>query len=329
MREALYYKKEPLFRVRCVLCPHRCQLHKGQAGLCRVRVNHDGELMTTAYDEVAAYGLDPVEKKPLYHFLPGKSLLTYSTNGCTFHCTFCSNHAISQRDSPTVHLGVSDLVDLAKGHGAVGLAASYGEPVVYFEFARDAARAARDQGLKSVAVTNGFILEGPLREWLKGLDALKVDLKGNDVFYREVCGGQADPVWRTIRIAWEAKVHVEVAMPLIPSLNDYHEDIEEMVAKLAEISPDIPFHIQAYSPAYKMSVDATPPEALVTAYGLAAEKLKYVYLQNVTGMTDKQTTYCPGCREALVVRDGNRMLENRLKEGKCPRCDCPIPGVFA
>ncbi len=329
MREALYYKKEPLFRVRCVLCPHRCQMHKGQAGLCRSRVNQDGELMTTAYEEVSAYGLDPVEKKPLYHFLPGRDLLTYSGNGCTFRCTFCANHMISQEDAPTAHLGVPELVELARRHGAAGLAASYAEPVVFYEFVRDMAPCAREQGLKNVAVTNGFILEGPLRDWLPSLDALKVDLKGNEAFYREVCGGQADPVWRTVRIAHESGVHVETAMPLIPSLNDYHEDFDEMVGKLAEISPEIPFHIQAYTPAHRMSVDATPLEDLERAYEAASRSLKFVYLQNVSGVPDRQTTFCPDCREPLIRRDGNRVLENRLKEGQCPRCARAIPGVFS
>lgn len=328
MKEALFYKSEPVMKTRCLLCPHRCNMKAGAAGLCRSRVNHEGILVSLNYEQVAAYSLDPVEKKPLYHFYPGTRFVTYGTNGCTFHCLFCCNEKISQKDAPTVHLTADDLVGMAMKHKAKGVAASFSEPVVFYEFTQDTARAARAQGLKSVVVTNGFILEQPLRQWLPDIDAMKVDLKGSEVFYREVSGGQQEPILRTIRIAFESKVHVEVAIPLIPSLNDYHEDFSALIKSVAAISPLIPFHILSYSPANKMSVEATPLQTLDRAYELASEALRFVYLGNVTGVKEKQTTYCPRCRKALIKRDGLKVLENSLLGGACPGCGEKIPGYF-
>jgi pyruvate formate lyase activating enzyme len=329
MKEALFYKKEPLSKVRCVLCPHRCQLGNGKTGICRVRTNKDGVLYAMSYGQVAAYGLDPVEKKPLFHFHPGSQLLTYATKGCTLHCTYCQNYRISQENPDnTVELLPEALAELAQKYGALGVAASYSEPVVFYEFTEDTAWAARDRGMKSVVVTNGFLLEEPLKHWLTSIDAMKVDLKGNEVFYREVTGGQIDPVLRTIRMAFEAKVHVEVSLPLVPSLNDYHEDLAAVFDRLAAISPDIPLHILAYSPAYKVSLDPTPKETLLKAYEVATERLKFVYLGNVSNMQDQQTTWCPSCKKALIKREGHQVLENRLETGRCPDCQAEIPGVF-
>lgn len=330
LHEARYYQKVPVLKTRCVLCPHRCLISKGKTGICGVRSNIDGVLYSKIYGEVTSYSDDPVEKKPLYHFLPGKNIFSIGSWGCNFKCTFCQNWSISQRrDIDTEHFEKEDIVNIAVSHNSAGIAYTYNEPSIWYEFVYDTAVHAREKGLKNVLVTNGFISEEPLKELLPHIDAMNVDLKaGSEMFYREVCGGQIEPVMRTIKMAYEAGVHVELTTLVIPTLND-RDDIDQIVEWVASVSPEIPIHFSRYYPQYKMDIDPTSIELLQEVYNKAKQKLKHVYLGNVPKDAGGCDTFCANCGEKLIERDMYDVKILKLTpEGNCGKCGTRLKGVF-
>lgn len=322
MKEALWWHKLEDNRVQCELCPQDCRIAPGRAGACRVRQNRDGVLYATNYARVSSLALDPIEKKPLYHFYPGHTILSLGTIGCNLKCSFCQNWEIAQEDAPTGELLPEQAVAMARRHGTgcVGLAYTYSEPLMWYEYVLDAARIAREAGLKNVLVTNGFIQPRPLAELLPVIDALNIDVKGfTSEYYHKVCRGSLEPVLKTVEAAVRAGCHVELTTLLVPGLNDAPDEIRALAAWIAELSPIIPLHLTRYFPQYKMELPPTPLATLEAAWEIAREKLSYVYIGNA--LTGKgQNTYCPECGTLLVERRGFSARPSGLTDGRCRAC---------
>ncbi len=326
-KEALYYNKSQGQKTTCVLCPHTCHVESGKAGLCRVRKNEKGTLYTLNYGEVTSAALDPIEKKPLYHFHPGSTTYSLGTYGCNFHCQFCQNWQISQGNPPTRFFTPQKAVDSTlkykKTHDCIGISFTYSEPIVWYEYVRETAQLSQEHGLKNILVTNGFINNKPLEELMPFIDAVNVDLKAfTPDFYQEVSGGMLEPVKETIAQAIK-HCHMEITVLLIPTLNDSKEEIEKMVDWIASIDSSIPLHFSRYQPQYKMRIHSTPPETLEMAREIAREKLSYVYIGNVSE-SKWCNTYCPSCGEKLIGRDGGYADVVGLEDGNCRFCGMDI-----
>lgn len=282
-REAQFWKLLDGSVLQCSLCPHRCRMKDGAVGLCGVRRNKGGRLYAENYGRVASVALDPVEKKPLYHFHPGEFILSAGTVGCNLSCSFCQNWSISKDvKAPTEAITAEELVRLAKKQHSFGIAYTYNEPLVWYEFVREAAALAKKEGLANVLVTNGFIMPEPLGELLPFIDAANIDLKSiRDDFYRQVCGGRLAPVQETIK-TMASSCHVELTNLIIPGLNDTDDDLSALVDWIAENpGPDTPIHFSRYFPSYKMDRSPTPVDVLRRAEAIARRKLKNVHLGNV------------------------------------------------
>ncbi len=308
-------------QVACELCPIGCQLREGQTGPCATRANRQGVMVPLHYGRVVAAGVDPIEKKPLYHFHPGRPVLSVAAPGCNLHCRFCQNWKISQDGAArTRAVTPEDLVQMAQAENSIGIAFTYSEPLVWYEFVRDTAQLAHEQGLKNVLVTNGFINPEPLAELLPWIDAANIDLKSMDpVFYRKICKAQLPPVLAAIRQFYQAGVHVELTNLLIPGHNDSDEQLAQLVDFVAELDAAIPVHFSAYRPAWKMDAPATPIETLLRAHELATRKLDWVYLGNVAAGKGRDSL-CPGCGQVLVDRSAYRGISRLTKEGGCGSC---------
>jgi pyruvate formate lyase activating enzyme len=282
MKSALYYKIEGE-AVRCLLCPHACLITDGRTGRCRVRQNLNNILGSLNYGEISSMALDPIEKKPLYHFYPGRTILSVGTWGCNFHCQFCQNWAIAHGNPQVVFTEPEELAQLAtqQGGDCIGVAYTYSEPTVWFEYVKDSAVAVRKAGLKNVLVTNGFINAEPLQALLPTIDAMNIDVKSFcPEFYQEVCNGGLDAVKQTVGIA-SRHCHVEVTTLLIPGLNDSDEEINRLIRWLATIDPEIPLHFSRYFPCYRMNRQPTPLETLMRARELALPFIHHVHIGNV------------------------------------------------
>ena len=284
-REASYYIKEGGGVTVCALCPRRCALRPGGTGACLARANRDGVLYALNYGKVSSLALDPIEKKPLNRFRPGSYILSAGSFGCNFHCPFCQNHQIS-RSTPDCHdMTPAELVTKALsavGGGNIGVAYTYNEPIIWYEFVTDAAKLAKSKGLVNVLVTNGCIETEPLGELLPHIAAMNVDLKGDDDFYSEMCGGDRNAVLHTIETAHTAGCHVEVTNLLVSGRNDNPEAVAAIAGRIAAISEDIPLHLSRFFPRYKMLAAAPTPAAFVyEAAAIARQYLKYVYTGNV------------------------------------------------
>jgi pyruvate formate lyase activating enzyme len=326
MIEARFYALEDAGRktVRCALCPHNCLVAPGKTGLCRARKNIDGRLFSLTYGVFSSVGMDPVEKKPLYHFFPGRKLLSLGTTGCNFRCACCQNYGISQAESgevPVRELSPEDAVMLCRRNGSFGIAYTYNEPLVNYEWLSDCARLAGENGLKSVLVTNGYINEEPLAGLLRYVDAANIDVKSfRDGFYSGVCSGKLGPVLRTVEIMAKQGKHIELTYLVIPGRNDSSGEIRDLADWISSVSPDIPLHFSRYFPRYKMTEAATPTETLEKARKIALGRLKYVYLGNIPG-PEYGRTYCPGCGAVLVERAGfESEIQGLSGEGSCERC---------
>ncbi|HHY46330.1 MAG TPA: AmmeMemoRadiSam system radical SAM enzyme [Firmicutes bacterium] len=328
MKEARYYERvDTQDAVRCLLCPKRCFIRPGASGLCRTRKNVEGKLYSTIYGEYTSIALDPMEKKPLYHFYPGSTVLSLGTRGCNLLCKFCQNWEISQGNAPTEHIEPGEITALAKKYRdrarCVGIAYTYSEPVVWYEFVTDTARLAHEEGLRNVLVTNGEINPEPLDELLPYIDAMNIDVKGfRDEFYRKICGGSLEPVLKTVELA-ARKCHVEVTNLIIPGLNDSPGEIAELVDWLSGLGDHIPIHFSRYFPNYKLDLPPTPLETLRMAGEIARKKLKYVYLGNVRepGGND---TFCYRCGRVVIKRVGFQIAERHLENGSCEYCGARI-----
>jgi len=315
-------------QVACDLCPVGCRLREGQTGPCATRANRDGAMVPLNYGRVVSAAMDPIEKKPLYHFHPGRPILSVAAPGCNLHCLFCQNWTISQDgEARTTKASPADLVAMAQAEESVGLAFTYSEPLVWYEFVRDTARIAREKGLKNVLVTNGYLNREPLTELLPLIDAANIDLKSmDDAFYRKVCKARLEPVLEAIGQFAAAGVHLEITNLLIPGHNDSDGQIRTLVDFIADLGPDIPLHFSAYHPAWKFDAPPTPLATLLRARELAASRLNYVYLGNAR-TAEGRDTECPECGAVVVDRGGYRGVSRLREDGGCPACGAFIPVV--
>lgn len=320
--------------VRCQLCPKGCLISEDHRGDCGVRENRGGVLYTLVYGNPCAVNVDPIEKKPFYHFLPASLAFSLATAGCNLHCLYCQNWEISQRkpeEVTTIDLPPDQVVAQALHSGSRSVAFTYSEPTVFYEYAYDTAQAARAQGLRSAVISAGYIEPEPLRQLCAVVDAIKIDLKGIDeTFYREVCGATLAPVLEAIRTAARSGVHLEIVNLVVPTLNDDLEDMRTLARWLyEEAGPDVPLHFSRFFPQYRLpDLPPTPLERLRQAREIArAAGLHYVYIGNVAG-DEGSNTYCPQCGKAVVVRSGYSVLEMHLRAGRCAYCEREIAGVW-
>ena len=334
-REASWYKKLEEGRVECELCPQACKVADMERGMCGVRENRGGTYYTLVHSLACAVHVDPIEKKPLFHVLPGEKAFSFSTAGCNVECKFCQNWELSQFRPEQVQaydLPPKDLVAAARTNGARLTAATYGEPVVFWEYVRDVAVAANAAGIKPTVVSNGFIQERALREVLPLLSAIKVDLKSfRDEFYREQVRGQIEPVLKSLQVIKEIGVWLEIVVLLVPTLNDSSAEVSDLCSWVkSKLGPDVPIHFTRFHPTYRLTdLPPTPVTSLERAWKIGRDAgLNYVYLGNVPGHPGENTV-CPGCGEILIRRVGFRIIKNRLENGSCPDCQRSIPGVWS
>ena len=325
-REASWYNPLIDGSVQCTLCPHMCILKEGKTGICRVRVNKQGKLHSEVYGFVSAINFDPIEKKPLYHFYPGSVILSIGTYGCNLRCFFCQNCTISQTgpdpELPRTYLTPEQIVKSALSHpGNIGIAFTYNEPVVWFEYMYETAKLAKQAGLVTVMVTNGFINTEPLRVLLEVIDAFSVDLKSfNDDFYSKVTSSKLEPVKETLQQIKAAGKHIEIVNLVIPGLNDDDVVFTEMVKWISkDIGKDTVLHISRYFPNYKMVTEATPMSVMRRVKRIAENHLHYVYTGNM--YADSNDTSCQFCNNILITRQlySTKVVGLDL-EGKCTSC---------
>ncbi len=323
-------------RVQCDLCPRFCKLHDGQRGLCFVRANQGGEIVLTSYGLSSGYAIDPIEKKPLNHFLPGTPVLSFGTAGCNLACKFCQNWDISKsRETETLsdEAPPEKIARVARALGCRSVAYTYNDPVIFHEYAIDTAKACRELGIKSVAVTAGYITEEPRKEFFAHMDAANIDLKAfTEEFYWKITGGHLQPVLDTLKyVKHETDCWLEITTLLIPGHNDSDEELDAMTKWVVkELGPDVPMHFTAFHPDWKMrDVPPTPPETLTRAREIAMRNgVRYAYTGNVHDESG-ESTYCHNCGQKLIGRDWYVLTDwNLTPDGKCNRCGTPLPGVF-
>jgi len=326
-------------RILCEACSQRCKLKEGEYGICGVRKVENGKLVLLTYGIAAAAHIDPIEKKPLFHFLPSSQVFSVGTVGCNFSCAFCQNADISQY--PKEHnyqiagqkLMPEDIVKFAKDYDCKSIAYTYNEPVVFFEYAYDTAKLAKEAGLKNVFVTSGYETHKAIDTIAPYLDAMNIDLKAfSDKFYKEICKARLKPVLDCIRYAHSKGIWIEITSLLIPGQNDSEEEIKEMARFIASVDKSIPWHVSAFYPQYKMKdTPPTPPSTLVKAYNIGKEAgLYYVYVGNIDDKIH-ESTYCPECKNIVIDRRGHlgQFVINKLDEnGICPYCGYKIEGVW-
>jgi pyruvate formate lyase activating enzyme len=335
MKEAYLYEKLEDQKVRCHLCNHRCLIKDGLKGICGVRENRGGKLFSLVYGQVIARHVDPIEKKPLFHFLPGSTSYSIATAGCNFKCLFCQNADISQMPHDRIQiLGEAMMPDVvleeALRSRSTTISYTYTEPTIFFEFALDIARPASSRGLRNIFVSNGYMTEECLKEIYPNLHGANVDLKGfSDKYYKEVCGAKLEPVLRTLELMRKMKVWVEVTTLLVPGLNDSKEELQQLAKFLVDLDPDIPWHISRFHPTYRLTnVRSTPPESIRRAKDIGYETgLKYVYTGNLPG-DEGEKTFCHQCKELLIDRYGFYVRKNAIANSRCPKCSAEIPGVW-
>ena len=309
----------------CTLCPKTCKIKTDGTGDCGIRMNKNNKLFLPYNGIPSALNIDPIEKKPLYHFYPGANIFSIGFYGCNFHCPFCQNHGISQKPFPSgtdSYLPPEELITLVKNRNLSLLAFTYSEPLVHFEYLLDSAKLAQLADIKTVLVTNGYINKVPARELLPYINALNIDLKTiNDDFYRTEIGGSLDPVLDFIELS-TAYSHVEVTTLIIPGKNDSISEIEEISSFIAAIDRSIPLHLSAYYPTYRYTIPSTPESTIAGSLSAARKYLDYVYPGNTVSMDSN--TYCPNCSSLLVKRTGYRTSIQGIENGKCLKCGMKI-----
>ena len=336
IREAGFWKSLEGARVSCFLCAHRCLVAPGKTGICGVRKNDAGRLMTRAYGEAVAAHIDPIEKKPLFHFLPGSTSLSLAAAGCNFRCSFCQNWRISQAtkkgspgDPEAFPLAPEDAVRQAEVRGCKSLSYTYTEPTIFYEYARDMGRLARERRLGNVFVTNGYQTPEVLEDAATWLDAANVDLKFfDDRTYQKICGARLEPVCETIRRLFSLGIWIEITTLVVPGLNDSEEELGRIAGFIAGVDSGIPWHVSRYHPDYVYNDSPPTPHSVLRrarVLGQAAG-LRYIYIGNVPG--EGEDTVCHACGTTLVARRGFRVLSFRIQDGRCPDCRTPVSGVF-
>ncbi len=332
MKQALFYQKLPKKQVQCLLCPRKCLIPDGARGACKARINQKGILYTLNYAQPVSVGLDPIEKKPLFHFLPAKYAFSVGTAGCNLACKFCQNYSISQalpEQLHTQHLPPKDLVKQAQSNDCPIIAYTYSEPTVFYEYVLDTAKLARAKHLKNVIVSNGFINPAPLKKLAPLIDAANIDLKCfEEEFYKEISLAHLKPVLKSLKILKKEGVWLEVTNLLIPSLNDSDEQIRKLCFWIKEnLGSEAPLHFSRFFPTYKLKhLPPTPLETLEKAKKIAQQAgLKFVYLGNLPG---EQNTLCPSCQKQVIKRFDNQVTAFNLEKNECEFCHQEIPGIF-
>jgi len=334
MKEAMFYENAGDGAVRCLLCPNKCFLADGQRGFCGVREPVKGKLYTLVYELICSVHVDPIEKKPLFHMLPGSKAFSVATAGCNSRCKYCQNWTISQRppeETTNRRLSVKDLVGAAINNSCRSIAYTYTEPIVFYEYVLDSSILARENGVRNIMVTGGKINAEPMRKLSGVIDAANVDLKGfNKEYLRKVCSQDLDDILRTLTIMKENGVWIEIINLIVPTLNDNMDDIRKMVRWIRdELGKDVPIHFSRFWPQYKLrSLYPTPIETLRSARDVALEEgMHYVYIGNVPEL-EAENTVCPGCGKTVIKRMGYKVLENNVKKGKCGFCGYSIAGIW-
>ncbi len=333
-KEALFYQKLDGKTVQCLLCPRNCVIQNYKRGFCQVRENRNGILNTLVYAKPVAIHIDPIEKKPLFHFLPATTVFSIATVGCNLRCKFCQNWEISQsapEEAEYVYLEPEDLIKRLKDSGSPSIAYTYTEPTIFYEYMLDTAKLAQACGTKNVMHSAGYINEKPLRQLCKYLDAANIDLKGfSEDYYANMSQGALEPVLRTLKILREEGVHVEITNLVLSGYNDDSESIVKMCLWIKDnLGPDTPLHFSRFFPMHKLlNLNPTPVETLERARQIALDcGLKYVYIGNIAG-NPAENTYCPNCKKILIERKGYFILQNNIKDGKCSFCGEEIKGVW-
>lgn len=333
MHKALYFEKRNE-KIRCLLCPHHCLLAEGETGICGVRKAEGEYLYTLNYGLLAAVNLDPVEKKPLYHYHPGRPILSIGTFGCNLLCSFCQNWSLARGtvNSHSERVNPEAILKMLEREGGpaenIGLAYTYNEPMIWYEFILDTAKLLRDCGYRNILVTNGYINQKPLKELLPYIDAMNIDVKAfGDDFYKDYCGGLKNPVIKTVESAVDS-CHVEITSLLIPSLNDDLSELEAMAAWLSELNPDIPLHFSRYFPQYRLNLPSTSPAVMEKAKKTALKYLRYVYLGNIE-LPGSANTVCPYCGNLLIERSRYAVKIMGLEGSSCNNCSSNINIVLS
>ena len=336
MHEARLYEKRENNSVRCNLCAHRCIIQNNRRGLCQVRENQNGQLISLVYGTVIAEHVDPIEKKPLFHFLPGSHAFSLGTVGCNFHCRHCQNADISQY--PQEHQGAipgskrtpQEIVTRALESGCTSIAYTYNEPTIFMEFAYDTAVLAHKNGLKNIFVSNGYMTPEATEFIAPVLDAINIDIKAfTDTFYKNICQARLAPVLESVALMHARDIWVEVTTLVIPGHNDTGEELKKIARFILSVDPSIPWHVTQFYPTYLMTDrERTPTKTLHNARDIGhKEGLVHVYEGNIPG-TGNENTYCPGCGALCIERYGFRIISQHIKDGHCPSCGEKINGVF-
>mgnify|MGYP001197159896 FL=1 len=333
MKEALLYEKTGDGKVQCFLCSHRCQIAPGKRGICAVRENIEGTLYSLVYGKIIAQHVDPIEKKPLFNFHPGSRSYSIATVGCNFRCLHCQNSDISQYPRkhqviPGEEITPEQVVQAAEKAGCSSISYTYTEPTIFFEFAYDCARLAKEKGIKNVFVSNGYTSPEATRLIAPYLDANNIDLKGDDNFYKKLCGAKLQPVLDTIKLMKELGVWLELTTLIIPTYNDSEDFLKWAAGFIKSVSADIPWHVTQFYPTYKLlDQPRTPIKVLRMARDIGLKAgLKYVYEGNVPG-EGGENTYCHSCGEALIERIGYSLGAIKIKDSKCLNCGTGVSGV--
>ncbi len=334
--EAYLYELLEDKKVRCNLCNHRCLIKEGKRGICGVRENQNGILKSLVYGRLIAQHVDPIEKKPLYHVLPGSLSYSIATVGCNFKCRFCQNADIAQLPADRKGMIIGDLyspqdvVSAAQQANCRSIAYTYTEPTVFFEYAYDTAKLAHEKGILNVFVTNGYMTSEAVHMIRPYLDAANVDLKAfNDDFYKEQCSAKRKHVMETLRLMKSLGIFVEVTTLLIPTLNDKKGELQQLASFIADsLGPETPWHISRFHPTYKLTDrPSTPAESIHQARRIGLDAgLRYVYSGNLPG-NEGENTFCYSCGQPLIERWGYRISKNVITNGKCPKCDATIDGI--
>jgi pyruvate formate lyase activating enzyme len=339
LKEALFYRRISNGDVQCVLCPRRCIIREGSVSFCRNRKNLGGKLYSLCYGNPCTINMTSPENAPLYHFIPGHKRLALAAVGCNLKCIYCQNWQISQaaaeksetENSGYYKLSPKEAVSLALKRGAESISFTYTEPVASYEYVYDILKLAREKGIMTSIVTNGFINQEPLKQLIKEIDAINIDLKGfTEKFYRDICSGELKPVLKTLKTTRDEDVHLEIVNLIIPTLNDKPEMITQMCGWIRKnLGGDVPIHFSRFFPNYRLTgIRPTPVMMLETAVTIARDTgLKYIYIGNVPGH-EANNTFCAECGKLLVRRNQFEVLENNVIKGKCGFCNKAIPGIW-
>lgn len=334
MKEALYYQKLKNDIVNCSLCPHNCIIKPDSFGNCGARKNIGGTLYSRVYAKPVSMAIDPIEKKPLYHFLPGSTSLSIGTLGCNLHCLHCQNYDISQSKADEFtgrEVKPEEIIKAAIKNSCKSISYTYNEPTIFYEYVLETAKLAREKGIKNVMVTNGYINKEPLKELYPLIDAANIDLKSLDEdFYKKICEVRLKPILESIKEIKKIGTWIEITNLIIPGYNGKKEQIEKLVKWIKEnVGIKTPLHFSAFYPTYKLlDAERTPPETLLKAKDIAEKHgLKYIYLGN-TSLSGSGNTYCPKCNKPLIERGWFEIHKNNIRKNSCPYCNEKIDGVF-